>query len=424
MARVPWTKTILTAACAALLSQIPAEAANRAYLEFPDPPRAWRPPPNPNEPDFRLPVLPANPPARPESADALDPDPEACLGVAEFKARDRDGDAARNEAALASPELCLSVDTFQEGGLRWTLQVVRSRRTPGAYLWVALHDNENAAFDSAVYAVGRYGGTMVAVETGGARFNGPQDPNRNFDAGGPSRCREQVARSPLFTARVMRHKAGKETPVLALHTNEPGFSGDGSGGAGGISMRMRSPGTWPVRAPRPLPTASPDDSMVFVASKGGRGSNPRVTALIDGLTRSGLNVIHEGVTEARNDCSMSNYAALTGLRDYVNIEVVHSDRAGQKTMVDAVVGILRGDPVLSREPVATVPPAAALQAPVEVFAPEPAEAAVPPRPKVEIRRKPKPAEATRAEPAPEFPSATAAGPAARQPPLRLSPFTP
>jgi hypothetical protein len=121
-------------------------------------------------------------------------------------------------------------------------------------LWIVPHDNEGDAFDTAVYGVRTYGGTVVAVKTGGKRMNGLQDPNRNFDIGGGEQCPRQVARSPDYTKRVMRWWDGS-APILALHTNEPGYEGDGKGGRGTISIARRTrPATrlspsWPGRTP-------------------------------------------------------------------------------------------------------------------------------------------------------------------------------
>jgi hypothetical protein len=261
---------------------------------------------------------------------------DRCLSVAEIN--DRDGDFTRNRSTLSSPNLCLMQQTFNEGPLVWKLQIIRNTTSPQSYFWFVPHDNENVAFDTAVYGVARYGGTVVAVETGGSRFNGPQDPNRNFDAGG-RRCPQQIAASPLYTAAVTRWRSN-ETPVIALHSNERGYNGDGHGGAGGISILKPLPGNTPYPAPNPLPTRSPSDSIVFVASTG-RG-DAELSSLIAAMNNAGLNVMREFVSPGNNDCSFSNYAALTRIPKYVNIEVVHGDGAGQKKMLNVVLSLLSG----------------------------------------------------------------------------------
>ncbi len=46
---------------------------------------------------------------------------------------------------------------------------------------VSCPDNEVSAFDTALYSIFKYGGTIVAVEGNETRnFHGKQDPNRNF----------------------------------------------------------------------------------------------------------------------------------------------------------------------------------------------------------------------------------------------------
>jgi hypothetical protein len=46
------------------------------------------------------------------------------------------------------------------------------------------------------------------------------------------------------------------------------------------------------------------------------------------------------VSSEQNDCSMSNYAALKGIRDYINIEVIHTDGESQRHMIDVALGLL------------------------------------------------------------------------------------
>ena len=260
---------------------------------------------------------------------------DRCLSVAEV--HDRDGDFSRNAAALASPNLCIMQETFREGPLTWRLEIVRNKTSPHSYFWFVPHDNENVAFDTAIYGVTAYGGTVVAVDTGGSRFNGPQDPNRNFDAGTGRKCPQQVAASPLYTAAVMKWRGG--APVIALHSNERGFGGDGHGGAGGISILRPLPGNVPYPAAQPLQTRSPSDSVVFVASTGGEGA---LGSLIAAFNSAGLNVIREQVSAGNNDCSLSNYMALTGSGKYINLEVVHGDGAGQRKMLNAALPIWSG----------------------------------------------------------------------------------
>lgn len=248
---------------------------------------------------------------------------------------DRDGDFRRNATTLASNDLCLKLDVFRESGLTWTVQIIQSKRNPDPFLWFVPHDNENDAFDTAVHAVKNYGGTVVAIETGGARFNGRQDPNRNFDAGG-QKCREQTAHSPIYTDRILRWRSDG-APIIALHTNERGFNGDGNGGAGGISIARPLPGSTAFRGKGPALGLSPDDTVVFVASTQSPQSDSNLMRFVRHLQDNRINVLYETVTRARNDCSLSNYAALQGIRDYVNIEVVQGDGDTQTKVLKQIV---------------------------------------------------------------------------------------
>lgn len=262
---------------------------------------------------------------------------EGCLAITAVS--DRDGDFARNRQTLSSLGLCIKQENFSEGALRWKLQIIQNRANPGRYFWFVPHGNENVAFDTAVHAVMNYGGTVVAIETGGSRYNGSQDPNRNFDTGSGRRCPQQVASSRIFTSQVLKWRAAN-APVIALHSNERGHGGDGAGGAGGISMLKRLPNTTPFPAVKPIVTRSPSDSMVFVASTSAPTAGSGLMNFVAALNKVGLNVMYEAVTPKINDCSFSHFAALTGLRPYINVEVAHGDGEGQRRMLKIVLPML------------------------------------------------------------------------------------
>jgi hypothetical protein len=278
-----------------------------------------------------------------------DKDVGKCVSADDLDANDPD--VSRNAHALASSDLCLKLDAFAEAGLRWVLMIIQNKRDPDRILWMVPHDNEDDAFDNAVAGVTRYGGTVVAVKTNGNHYNGLQDPNRNFDLGGGAKCGKQRARSPVYTGRVMRwHRAG--APIIALHTNEQGYKGDGQGGLYGISVAQPIPGTIAFRATVPPLGASPNDTMVFVASRSVPEQDPGLMAFVNALRAQGVNMMYELVKPERNDCSLSNYATLKGMRDYVNVEVVRTDGATEARIVDLVMSLM-GDSGIRRDLPAT-----------------------------------------------------------------------
>lgn len=240
----------------------------------------------------------------------------------------KDRDFQTHAAALSDPNLCITEKKFEEGGLAWHLEVISNTRAPRRVLWVVPHDNEKAAFATALYAVRRYGGTAVAVEANGARFFGGQDPNRNFDAG-TGRCPLQRAPSPLYTSAVLsEHGAG---PIVGLHTNSRG---------GPISFGRPPANVEAFPAAAPAGGAlgsSPDDTLAFVASTRPPDANPALLAEVKALNNAGINVFYEKVSAANNDCSLSNYAALKGIDGYYNLEVVDGDTATQMRMVDILM---------------------------------------------------------------------------------------
>jgi len=237
-------------------------------------------------------------------------------------ATDRDGDFKRNAKRLAG--LCISEEKFKENGLNWVVHVIRSGR-PGP-LWAVPHDNEDAAFDSGIWGLTQYGGTMVSVETGGERNNGNIDPNRNF-TGNAAACGKT---SPRFTALFIDNRGGGK--VMGLHSNTPG---------GDVSVNGNLPNTTAHKAqPKLNPfieAKSGDDTLVFVASLAADGADPVVDGMVKKLVDNGMHVMREHVTAKSNDCSLSNYAALAGLPNYYNVEVVHGDGNAQRKMIELVM---------------------------------------------------------------------------------------
>lgn len=243
---------------------------------------------------------------------------------------DRDGDLKRNAKELSRPGICIMQEIFPEGGLRWVFQIIKNNEKNGP-LWAVPHDNENAAFDTAVYSVVQHGGTVVAVETGGQRNNGRQDPNRNFDVGANVRCRQQIAPSKEYTKRFLRWW-DRSQPIIALHSNTAG---------GSITIKGKHDHSRIFPSPKPIGAKNPDHTLIFVASVASPDRDPGLQAFVRALNQRGIHVIYERVSNARNDCSMSNYAALSEIRNYLNVEVVHGDSPTQRRIVDDVMVLMR-----------------------------------------------------------------------------------
>ncbi|WP_075219190.1 hypothetical protein [Acuticoccus yangtzensis] len=214
---------------------------------------------------------------------------------------------------------CATFTTFTEGGETWRIQTFRNGSGP---LFVVPHDDENASLATAAAAIAARGGTVTAVETGGRRFNGRIDPNRNFDGGALS-C-GKPRRSPRFVAAML--PGGR--PIIALHTNSPGAAS--TGGSGTISIRAPYAGATAFPATGPL---AKDDAMVILASRNGPAG---VQSLTRRLNAAGINVMVETVDTTRTDCSLSHYAVANGI-PYANVEAAHGDGATQRAILDILL---------------------------------------------------------------------------------------
>jgi hypothetical protein len=209
---------------------------------------------------------------------------------------------------------------IRENGFGWHLLRFVNIAKPIGPLWIVPHDDENAAFEAALVALKEYGGVAVVVNSGpgsvrrqagngtcGVRADVVTscDPNRNF-----------ADTSPKFTdAFLSQRPAGQ--PVIALHTNSPGFFGDGQGGRGDVTIldaaafgrgeiQSRSDGHFAVN---PAPEMANYDTLALTAYLS-QGGEPGATAVAcrNAMTNAGVHFWHERVIYS--DGSMSNYLAL------------------------------------------------------------------------------------------------------------------
>lgn len=228
---------------------------------------------------------------------------------------DRDDDLSVFGAA------CAREVTFTERGVPWRVQTISSGR-PGP-LFVLPHDDEDAALATAAYALGRYGGTVTAVETGGRRENSGIDPNRNF-SGGALAC--PSGPTPLFVAAMLPGGS----PVIALHTNAVG--------AGTVTIRRPYAGATAFPSASATGGRASEDAMVILAHRNGP-QDPATRRLTERLNAAGVHVLVETVDTARTDCSLSHYAVANGLR-YANVEAPDGDAATQREILDILIPLL------------------------------------------------------------------------------------
>jgi hypothetical protein len=250
----------------------------------------------------------------------------ACLAIDDVT--DKDGDFKRNAKALSADGLCMAQEEFKERRRPWIIQTVTSQR-PGP-LWAVMHDDEDVSFDNAVQALKRYGGTLVAIETGGKRNLSGIDPNRNFSADGVG-CRKLGDNAaPRFTG-FFGELFDKTQTIVALHNDSEDHIP--SGGLGHVSMG---------HVPRGMRAAAvPDGSLaseyalvLLTVSDFDDATAASRTAV---LNKAGINVVLERVRKGRGDCSLSNYAVLTGRSNYFNVTVNHDEGDIQGRIVEVLM---------------------------------------------------------------------------------------
>lgn len=243
-----------------------------------------------------------------------------------------DADVRRNTAEIAAAPICLTRASVSDGALTWRFVSLANRAHPDGPVWYLPHDNENTAFDAALYAVRRYGGQMVALEADERRFHAGLDPNRAFAlSAGTARACGLAEPLPNYTRFVERAFAGRQA-ILTLHNNAAGPP---------IAVGARSD---------KLTTFAADgrygdpDHLVFTAGRRALEEDRGARGRVEALGARGLNVAYERVDAANNDCSLSNYAALNDRRPYYNVEALHGSDL-QRGMVDELMAVLGRSPV-------------------------------------------------------------------------------
>ena len=232
-----------------------------------------------------------------------------------------DDDIARNISKAGFFDgIEMSEYRFSENGFKWQLIRFANTNKPDGPLWMVPHDDENAAFDAMIIAVKEHGGVGLAINSGTGSARTQQgsgvcgvktgrvptcDPNRNFDAA-----------TPIFTAAFLNQRRDGQ-PVIALHTNSHGFSGDGSGGRGDITILDRAayqrgatlPRQGGLFAVRPQPEMENYDTLGLTAFLANEGKPSDAAAKCgQALANAGVHFWHESVRTS--DGSMSNYLVL------------------------------------------------------------------------------------------------------------------
>ena len=206
--------------------------------------------------------------------------------------------------------------------------LVRNSKKPIGPFWYLPHDNENSAFDAAVYATKKYGGGFLAIEANGNRYAFGKDPNRHFKT-------SSAYTKTIF--RVIDTFKRKRMPYLTLHSNKNGHKSNG--GEGTVSMIVASSHTvsYPAGSIKigKKEGLKDEDSLVYLSGKSINQNK------VHALNAKGLNVKYELVSSQSSDNSMSNYIALYRSKNgYVNIEAEDGDVSTQKKMIDRVMQLI------------------------------------------------------------------------------------
>ncbi len=252
----------------------------------------------------------------------------ACLAPGDVK--DKDGDFSRNAAVLSGNGFCIAEETFKERRRTWTIATIKTSR-PGP-LFAVMHDDEDLSFDTAVEALKTYGGTLVAVETGGRRNMDGIDPNRNFSADGIG-CKKLGKDAAPKYSEFFQNLFDPGQPIIALHNN----TGEriSTGGLGHVSMADVPKSMQVHESNDPNGLLAGERALVLMTSIVPVTTTAEARAA--DLSTKGINAVVEGVREEKGDCSLSNYSLLSGHPDYLNVTVDKGERDKQRKIIDVIL---------------------------------------------------------------------------------------
>jgi len=243
-------------------------------------------------------------------------------------------DIKRNYKSLHN--LCIDLLTFQENKYDWKMIFITNPNKPKGVFWFLPHDNENTAFDSAIYAIQKYGGGFLSIVSLDNRYFKGQDPNRNFGTtlSVAKHCKKQKYPAPIYTNLILDIIDSyriQNIPYLSLHNNT---------NRGNISILKSTKNVKSYPAYSKIIEGSgleDEDNLVYMS---GNTQLPNKNEL-NMFLKKGLNVRFEIVTNQTNDCSLSNYIILNNSKDkYFNIEAQHNNIKIQKKMIDKLMSII------------------------------------------------------------------------------------
>ncbi|MEM7428888.1 MAG: hypothetical protein AAF441_22605 [Pseudomonadota bacterium] len=251
-----------------------------------------------------------------------------CRSASSFRTS-TDPDVRRFAKQLTDQRICYKVNNVVENGVRWVMQQFESTAKPSGPTLFVPHDNADTAFETAVYALERYGGRVVTIHTGETRSNGRTDGLRNFGASAEqiSGCSQMKGSpAPAYTDYVLNTMPAGQPVLVLLNIQD------------GNSATPDLPGAVTRQTAEGSAVSADADDFAAVAGTIGLQDDPRAQSLMKALTQAGLNARHRTLPGGVSDCSLAGHAAVRG-RPYLGLYAQAGHGTEQKAMLDAVLNL-------------------------------------------------------------------------------------
>lgn len=216
-------------------------------------------------------------------------------------------------------------EVFSDEKANWAIWRINNLSRPNGPLWLSPHDNENAAFPALIFALKRYGGRAVFIDTGPRDTKQNARMNSDIFAGRPIDPNRYFAPNSIYTKKILKDLGHRS--IIAVHTNSKGFNGNESdcnkdapnaNGRGVISVLFCDETMHPYKSISGNYPFDDDDSIAIIPFR--YTQTPKAAYCANALQKRDFNIGFERVTKI-GDGSLSNFALYKNIK-YINLETL------------------------------------------------------------------------------------------------------
>ena len=245
-----------------------------------------------------------------------------------FYAEDKDVRRMRDE--ISKREICYGRIKMSDGGRNWHLTLLLDPNHEGP-LWYLPYDSDDAAFDSAVYALQNYGGLLITPENKDNRNIDGQDPRFIFARTEAEATACKAAKKPYpkilsFIGKASDfHAEGLPFFVLREQKDE--------------SQDFIAPADWQLALPA-LGSMQDSDNLVYAAYPSALMDDPKRPTLVHEINQAPANVLYEDQSLSPMLCQIHDWAMDQRAQTSYAVLFQQGQTGDAKTLIDVLLSAL------------------------------------------------------------------------------------